>query len=523
MLLGGATPALAHAQLEDSTPADGAVLEEAPGSATLTFDEHVRPIEGATTLIGPDGSTSELDPRTQDDAVLAPLPADLPEGSYALTYRVVSADGHPVAGTVTFSVGAPSSAPAAGGDSSGAMEMHGGSGSAAAIAVGALTILQYLALMVLAGLLLCRVLVVRGGPAGAVLASARAVRLLRALAVVAALASALLVPVAAADVAGWSSWSAGLTGQRLAGAAAVLVGAVIVIAAGGARRPALALPGALLGLLAPVLVGHSASIGPRPLMLVADVAHLLAGALWSGGLIGAVVVLAALRREGSSDQAVAVVRRFSLAALVSVLVLAASGILMAVLILDAPSALVTTAWGRTLLVKLIVVAVAVGLAAWNRTRLLPVIALADSPWERLLRIMRREAMLLLGVLAVTGALVNLSPHVHSMEETSGPQTVHAEAQGLVVDGSATPSVRGENTLTMTFTYEGEALEDPEVSIRATQEAQDIGPITAHPECGDDGTCTAHLVLPASGSWQIQVTAQIDEFTTPVAATTLDIG
>ncbi|WP_133249817.1 copper resistance protein CopC [Brachybacterium endophyticum] len=520
LLLTGATPALAHAQLEDSTPGDGAVVSDAPRQATLTFDEHVRPVTGATSLIRPDGSSTALAPHARDDSVVTDLPDDLPKGSYTLTYRVVSADGHPVAGAVTFSVGAPSSPSDT--STASASDMHEESGSLAAVVVGVLTVLQYVALLVTVGILLCAALVTRSQAARSVLASPRATRILRGLALVAAAASVLLVPVSAADAAGWSHWVDGLARQQVLGAVAVVLGAALVIVAGGARRPVLAVPGALLALLAPMLVGHSASIGPRPLMLVADAAHLLAGAVWSGGMIGTIAVLAALRRDGSTDEAVAVVRRFSLAALISVLALAASGIVMAVLILDSPSGLVTTPWGRTLLIKLVVVAVTVGLAAWNRTRLLPAVTTASAPWEQLLRLMRREAALLIGVLVVTGALVNLSPHEHSMDSMSRPQPVHASSQGLTVDGTVEPGTRGKNTLTVTLTYRGDPLQDRHPRITATQEQQDIGPITAHPSCDGDGSCTADLTLPASGSWQVQVTSQVDEFTSPVATFPLDV-
>jgi copper transport protein len=456
LMLGGAAPALAHAQLESSTPADGTVVEDAPAAATLTFDEHVRPIDGATRLTLPDGTSTTLEAHSRDDEVLAALPSDLPEGTYALSYRVVSADGHPVAGTLDFSVGAPSTPPAttsdgadagadAGTDTGSHEEPRADTGAGATTLVSVLTVAEYLALLVMAGALLCTALVARGADARAPMTSPRATRALRGLALVAAAAAVLLVPAAAAEAAGWTRLGAGLSAPPVVGAGAVVLGAALVIAAGGARRSVLSVPGALLALVAPVLVGHSASVDPRPLMLLADAAHLLAGAVWSGGLLAAIAMLTALHRHSAAAEGAAVVRRFSLAALVSVLVLAASGTTMAVLILDSPSALLTSAWGRTLLVKLVVVAVAVALAAWNRTRLLPAIAAADAPWERLLRIMRREAALLLGVLAITGLLVNLSPHEHSMDEMSGAPSPHSASridEGSRIDEAAAPAAPG---------------------------------------------------------------------------------
>ncbi|EFQ83975.1 copper resistance protein CopC [Aeromicrobium marinum DSM 15272] len=95
-------PAEAHAGLVSSDPADGSSLTEAPDEVTVSFNENVaRP--AFLALTAPDGTAVDLgEPRIVDATVTADVP-DLPlRGSYALSYRVVSADGHPVEGTVTF-------------------------------------------------------------------------------------------------------------------------------------------------------------------------------------------------------------------------------------------------------------------------------------------------------------------------------------------------------------------------------------------------------------------------------------
>ena len=441
-----ASPAHAHARLEASVPADGALLTAPPTAITLRFDDRMIPGLGSAVLDRPEGPPTALEPLTQGESVVVDLPSDLTDADYALTYHLVSTDGHEVDGTITFTVAAaPSSPPAAPSSPPGSAPGTGpgrssaGAPRPAAIVGPALTGLQYISLMVMTGLLMCRVVVARGGAAGEVLASRAAVRSTRGLAAVAVLASAALMVATAIDVAGWSRWTAGIIPPLLLGTLFVTVSALVVVVAGGARRPGPALAGALLGMIAPVLVGHSVSVGPRALMLAADLGHLLAGAFWSGGLIGTVVVVATLRRSDIAGEAVAVIRRFSSAALVSVLVLAVSGVVMAVLILDSPAALVTTGWGRALSVKLIVVIAAVGMAAWNRTRLLPTIAASDAPWADLLRVMRREAVLLLVVLAVTGVLVNLSPHAARAEGEPGAPPIRADHQVSVA--VATPAVR----------------------------------------------------------------------------------
>ena len=102
-----ATPAAApagfvlHARLASSTPKDGATVKSAR-EVVLTFNEDVNPDFVAVRVKGPDGSETAGAPRVNGPVVTQALAAAVPAGEHAVTYRVVSADGHPVAGTVTF-------------------------------------------------------------------------------------------------------------------------------------------------------------------------------------------------------------------------------------------------------------------------------------------------------------------------------------------------------------------------------------------------------------------------------------
>lgn len=104
-LLLGTAPAFAHTRLEGSDPADGASLSAAPQKVTLTFNEAI-PAEFTTiTVIGPDGTAYQTGPVTAgDDSVsTAVLPLG-PAGRYQVGYRVVSDDGHPVSGSLAFTM-----------------------------------------------------------------------------------------------------------------------------------------------------------------------------------------------------------------------------------------------------------------------------------------------------------------------------------------------------------------------------------------------------------------------------------
>src|SRR5262249_49920890 len=93
--------AFAHASLIRSEPTDRAVVAQAPPILVLTFNEPVSPL--VVRLVRPTGEAIELKDVVANDARLTfPLPEGL-TGTYLLSWRVISADGHPVGGALTFS------------------------------------------------------------------------------------------------------------------------------------------------------------------------------------------------------------------------------------------------------------------------------------------------------------------------------------------------------------------------------------------------------------------------------------
>jgi copper transport protein len=99
-----AAPAHAHASLVEATPTDGQVLRAAPRSVRLRFNEPVSPL--IIRLFGASGEIAgNLSARVLGERLEVELPDGLAPGSYALSFRVSSADGHPVGGSIGFSVG----------------------------------------------------------------------------------------------------------------------------------------------------------------------------------------------------------------------------------------------------------------------------------------------------------------------------------------------------------------------------------------------------------------------------------
>ena len=101
--VGLAGPAAAHNVLISSDPTDGSTLQTAPTTVRLTFDQPVQNFEPVVTVLGPDGQHYESGPPEIDSTVVTAGVGTLPvAGAYAIAYRIVSADGHPVQGEITF-------------------------------------------------------------------------------------------------------------------------------------------------------------------------------------------------------------------------------------------------------------------------------------------------------------------------------------------------------------------------------------------------------------------------------------
>ena len=104
----GAAPASAHAELESTSPTEGASLAVGPRRVELHFSEHIRVVSGGIRLIDEAGArvdrTNASIEKGALDTVVLPVPT-LHHGAYVVSWRVISADGHPVRGAFTFRVG----------------------------------------------------------------------------------------------------------------------------------------------------------------------------------------------------------------------------------------------------------------------------------------------------------------------------------------------------------------------------------------------------------------------------------
>lgn len=111
-----AAPASAHDELVSSAPAADEQLTTAPEQITLTFSNNLLSLEenSGTAMTVEDESGQDWvaeAPVVQGDTVTVPLKADMPNGAYVVTWKVVSSDGHPTSGEYSFSLAAAEVAP----------------------------------------------------------------------------------------------------------------------------------------------------------------------------------------------------------------------------------------------------------------------------------------------------------------------------------------------------------------------------------------------------------------------------
>ncbi|NHB78455.1 copper resistance CopC/CopD family protein [Rhodobacter calidifons] len=492
--------ALAHAQLRASDPAEGAVLAEAPAVARLAFNEAVAPL--ILRLIGPDGAASDPQGRAENATLTVALPAGLARGTQLLSWRVVSDDGHPVGGTLTFHIGAPSATPPT------PAELAAGAARMAAALRLALTV----ALVTAVGLGLFSALVARAPMPPALLAigrvAAAATLPLGACLIGVQGLDMLSLPVSAFLSA--APWTAGL-----AAPVAVTV-ALSVLAAGlagvgtpagdGRLRSGFALGAWALAALSFAASGHAAAAAPRALTVPAVALHAAALIFWMGALLP---LLLALR----GPQAGLLLRRFSSLAVPLVGLLVLSGATLTWAQAGSLAALAGSAYGLVLGAKLALVAGLLALAARNRLLLTPALAAgrADAA-PRLARAIRAEIVLGLLVLALASSF-RLTPPPRALIEPAKPLYAHIHTARAMADIRLTPGRAGPVEVSLgPQTGDFDELVPQEVEVVLTQPETGIEPIRLTALHGGDGLWHAGPVtLPVPGEWEVALRLLISDF------------
>jgi copper transport protein len=506
----------AHAALATSTPADGGMVATAPAAARLAFSEPVSPL--VLRLIGPDGAATELTGATlEGDTLVVPLPAGAADGTYVLSYRVVSQDGHPVAGSLVFAIGdAP---PAAGAASFREVRDPVRDGAVwaarAALTGGVLFGVGGALFLAFAG---------TAAPPAARRAAGWALAF-TAVASVPAIGlqglDALGLPLA--GLADPAAWSAGLQLAYAVTVGGVLVATVLAAVSlrlGSIVGQRLA---ALLGLavlaFAYSLSGHASTAPPEAITHRAVSVHVAAAAVW----IGALVPLALLLSAGGAP-ATRALTSFSRVVPYAVAALVLTGVFLAAVQVRTPAALWSTDYGRVLLGKLALVAAMLALAAFNRWRLTrPALAGDADARRRLVRVIAVETALAVAVVG-TLALWRFTPPPRALAAAAAaPVEVHIHTDAGMATLTLTPGRTGPLGVEIVLqTADFGALAAKELRVTFANPTAGIEPIR-RPATETGGVWRVDdMTLPVAGTWTVRLDVLVSDFETLRLEGTVDL-
>jgi copper transport protein len=538
--MGSGRPALAQNTLEESDPADGAVLNSSPSQITLTFAE---PIGAANQVSIACGAGDDNDPFTaRGDEVVADngraltvaINQPIPAGSCQVSWEVSEPTGEPgIEGSFGFTVQEPpptfptatsTSGPTSTTPSGGAADDEDAVADASEASDGLTWLGRVLSIIGVAILFGALVLIVVAWPEGPEYIVA--VRFLRAMWVVALLGTLLYVVALTAAVkdesfgqglnpSGWLDLlDAGWPGRAaIARLVLVVASGWVVLRPERVIDPTTQLPAIGIPALAAVTLGLSRTGGDWAVIgVIAGIAHALAMSIW----IGSVVLLARVVLAGPGEEdLVHAVRGFSRISGTVIVVTVVSGLIQ-LFRLDGGE-LFSESHGRVLLLKTVLVAamVFVVLTANQvvQTRLTRASELSVPMADRLRRAFGTEAVLGLAVLALSGWLLALEPG--KVDEEDGPdfaitEEIVDEEAGIDLVVQLEPGRVGVNRLRVEVREPETGLDGlrltfiPPVGSNAGNVVQAI-PLTGV-GIADSGPPPGGVPLDVAGAWTLQVSA-----------------
>jgi copper transport protein len=529
VLLAPAAPASAHAALVASDPSNGTIVPDAPNRVTLTFSESVQLLNDKIQVLAPDGGRADQgDPTVAGATITIPLRTGGGRGTYLVSYRVLSADSHPVAGSLTYSVGAASTPPSE-------ADFAETVDPVVRTLIPIAKYLGYAGLVLIVGPVLVLALLwphrlSRAGPArlvwtgvGLVLGST-----LLSLWLQAPYATGTGLFGASVDdlrnVLGSTFGAVMLVRLGVICAAAFLL-RPLLRGAGGDNRADLALLG-VLGVAALAtwpLTGHPAASPVAGVSVVVDAIHLSSMAVWLGGLVMLVAFLLPRADERELGAILPIWSRWAFTA-VGALVLA--GVVQALIEVGSFGGLVNSTYGRLILLKSALAAAAIGIAAYSRRLVLSRSAAAGP--SRLRRAVLAELAVIAVVLGVTSALVQIPPPRTAVAADTGTttttvsRTLRADTMSLQVD--VFPAAVGNNSIHLyAYTPDSKPLPVVEWTATAALPAKNIEPIEIPLLRITDFHAIGDIALPAAGEWTMKFTVRTSDIDRSTLTTTVAIS
>ncbi|MCW3815458.1 copper resistance protein CopC/CopD [Micromonospora sp. DR5-3] len=526
LLLAPATPASAHAVLVSTSPTASAVVPNAPAEVVLTFSEGVRKVPGKIRVIAPDGSRADRgEPTFKDAVVTIPVDPSGARGTYLVSYRVISADSHPVSGAFTYSVGAPSTPPTDTGTDSRANPVVEN-------AVKVAKYLSYLGLLLLVGAALVLAALwprrlSRRGPARLAWSGL-------GLLVAATLAELWLqVPYTAGgglfavtgsglgDVLGSTYGTAHLVRLGLLAAAAFLLRPLFAGPLGRTDGIILAVLGGAALFTWP-LAGHPAASPVPAVSVVVDAVHLGSMAVWLGGLVMLAVFLLRRADERELDAILPIWSRWAALAVAALLL---AGTVQGLIEVATPKALLDTTYGQLLLTKIGLFVLVIAVATYSRSLVRRRTAAGRPGLMR--RAVVAELVITAVVLGVTANLVQTTPARTEAANVAGTSTGYftttltSPIYSLQLE--LDPAERGNNSMHL-YAYTTDNRPQPVKEWKATAALPSAGiePIDIPMLPLTDNHATGEINLPAAGQWEFRFTVRTSDIDQATVTATVPI-
>jgi copper transport protein len=528
-LLAPASPASAHAALIGSNPAPGSTIGDSPAEITITFSEHVSVVEGKIIVLAPDGKKISGTPSVTGDVLHIPVrKAAKPLGTYLVSYRVISADTHPVGGAVTFSVGAPSATPPQASDA----RTH----RSVTLATPVWHFLGYAGLVLSVGpALFLALLWPRSRSRRGAIVLARGGLGLIAVATLGAFwtqapasSGAALWNVSARELGDVLSSSYGLTLLARIGVLAVIAGLVPAVLRGSAGRgrsiALLAL--ALGGMTTWPLTGHAAASPLAGVIVASDVVHIAAMSVWLGGL----ATLSLFLLRGTHPRVLGVLLpAWSRWAALSVVWLIAGGTVQAVVQVGKLDLLWRTEYGKLLIAKIVLLGGTLLVASYAR-RMVRRAQVPSAGARRMRWTVGAEVLATAVVIGLSAVLVQVNPARTTPVEQGAVrnQGVSGTLAGRLytLQFNIFPVELGDNNTVHAFLYTAAGAPLPAEEWTITSQLlgdEDLQPVS-QPMLGlvPRNHAAGAITFPFPGTYQVKFTVRTTDIDEDTVTTTIRV-
>ncbi|MEK3799030.1 copper resistance protein CopC [Peribacillus sp. FSL H8-0477] len=501
----------AHAYLKQSNPSVNTMLETSPKNISLVFSEPIQPAFHHVEVFSEDGK-AELDesfiPDDNETQLIAKLKQDLGKGVYTIKWRVISSDGHPIEGTIPFTIGKEF------------VTKDDAEDDASVYFPGLDKILiqgmQYLSFSLLIGFLFFHLWLYPRKKTSYNSRFSGIIWIAFTLLTLSILFSLPLQTTTDAEV-GWNRvFKISLLKETIfhttfgtiwmieMGLLVILFSSLLLT-----KKAISAAYGSFLLIAALILckasIGHTAAVNNQVLAVIMDFFHLLGMALWLGTLLALVILLPGESKKGKDHSIYwQTIQRFSAFAIVFVLILLVTGIYSSVQHVSSIQSLVTTSYGKVLIGKILLMLIMIGMGAYHSFR-------GKCKEKKLGPSVLIEFSIGLIIIMLAALLTNL-PTANS-HEIDNSQVVTIENYQISLE--LTPSQTGVNEMKVQLSKKNGDIPDIEqITGTLVSSNMNMGEGNIELKKKESGTYTAEPIISMDGSWKLSIhvlTKEYDSF------------